>query len=277
MQAELHLDFAAGAEATSFRCYRQDPPWKVVRGFALETGECLVHLNNVSGGIFGGDSLKLAARLHPEAQAQITTTGATRVYRPRPQASEASLISEFHLGRDASLEYLPDALIPFRQARVFQRTSFTLEEGATLFCWDTIAPGRAAAGELFEYNSLKIVSEIQAQGVPILTDRMMIEPQRWSVRAAARFGQSNYLVTFVAMRAGMNAKEVSVLEDRLLSVVSNSDDVSFWGVSSLPAHGIMVRGMVSASVRIPATLQALWSAAKQQICDRAAVAPRKTY
>jgi urease accessory protein len=175
------------------------------------------------------------------------------------------------------LEYVPDALIPFRQARVLQRTSFSLDPGATLFCWDTIAPGRAASGELFQYECLKIVSEIQALGVPILTDRLLIEPKRWPVRAAARFGEANYLVTFVAMRAGMSAKEVSALEERLLAVISSAETGSFWGVSSLPAHGVLVRGMVSESVRIPATLHALWSAAKQQICDRAAVAPRKTY
>lgn len=275
MAAELHLDFLPCGSGTSMRCLQHHPPWKVVRGFPLETGECLAHLNNVSGGIFGGDDLKLSVNLHAGAQAQVTTTGATRVYRPRPAAPEARLVAEFQLGPDALLEYLPDALIPYRQARVFQRTSFALAEGATLFAWDTVAPGRAASGELFQYERLKIVSAINAAGVPILNDRLLIEPAQHSVRAAACFGEWNYLVSFVVMRVGCTAAQISKLEERLLTVISKAD--GHWGVTSLPAHGVFVRGMAGRAAPIPSTLQALWSEARHELCGRPAIAPRKTY
>ena len=257
------------------RCIQHHPPWKVVRGFPFATGECLAHLNNVSGGIFGGDDLKLSIKLHPGAEAQITTTGATRVYRPRPAAPEAKLVAEFQLAPDSILEYLPDALIPYRQARVFQHTTFTLADGATLFCWDTIAPGRAASGELFQYESLKIVSEITAAGVPILTDRLLIEPAQQSIRSAACFGDSNYLVSFVAVRVGCTPAQVSTLEERLLSVIGEAD--GHWGITTLPAHGVLVRGAASRAANIPATLYSLWAEAKHELCERPAIAPRKTY
>jgi urease accessory protein len=274
MASELHLDFALCAGRTSMHCHQHQPPWKVVRGFPLENGECLAHLNNVSGGIFGGDDLKLFVKLHPGAQAQITTTGATRVYRPRPAAAEATLAAAFRLAPNSLLEYLPDALIPYRQARVFQRTSFTLAEGATLFCWDTIAPGRAASGELFQYESLKIVSEITAVGVPILTDRLLIKPEQQSIRSAACFGESNYLVSFVALRVGCTPAQISTLEERLLSIIGAAE--GRWGVTTLPAHGVLVRGMASRAAPIPSTLHSLWHQAKHLLCGRPAIAPRKT-
>ncbi len=282
MEAALEIEFEGGSHSTTFRCLRQDPPWKVVRGFTLETGETLVHLNNVSGGIFGGDSLNLSAQLGREAKAQITTTGATRVYRPRPEAADACLASTFHIGRNALLEYLPDALIPFRQARVSQRTAYSLEEGATLFCWDTIAPGRTAAGELFAYERMKLVSEIRVAQRPILNDRLLLEPRRWPPGAVGRFGSYKYLVTFIAMRAGSTAAEVRALEECLEAVVADRSMTSeyqgsCWGVTTLPAHGVFVRGMVESSLGIPGMLYALWSAAKLQLCGRAAIAPRKTY
>jgi urease accessory protein len=276
MDAELELEFTRRSAETSFRCVRQEPPWKVVRGFPLETGGSLVHLNNVSGGIFGGDQLRLSARLAPESEAQITTTGATRVYRPRPQSGEAGLFSSFELGRDALLEYLPDALIPFRNARAFQRTAFSLAEGATLFAWDTIAPGRAAAGEFFQYERLKLASEIKVAGKPVLNDRLLLEPQKWASSAAAVFGKSRYLVTFLAVRAGSSSAESRELE-ACLEAVAHEADGGFWGATTLPGHGVFVRGMTDSALGIPGMLRKLWSAAKHLLCNREAVVPRKIY
>jgi urease accessory protein len=282
MDAALELEFVPQGERTTFRCTRQDPPWKVVRGFTLPSGECLVHLNNVSGGIFGGDRLQLRVSVGPNASALITSTGATRVYRPRPGTADATLCAQLAVGRDATLEYLPDALIPFRQARVVQRSSYGIAEGGTLYCWDTLAPGRTAAGEIFAYERVKIVSEIKVSGRPVLTDRMLLEPARWPMQSPARFGAYRYLVTFAAVRAGLSAPELGLLGDCLQEVVSGlefcaPDANSSWGVTSLPAHGVLVRGMIASPVRIPGMLQTLWSAAKFQLCRRVAVAPRKTY
>jgi urease accessory protein len=281
MEATLELEFQCHDGATTFRCVRQEPPWKVVRGFTLKSGASLVHLNNVSGGILGGDSLKLSAHVACDAQAQITTTGATRVYRPRPESADAALVSEFSLDRNASLEYLPDTLIPFRQSRVFQRTFYSLAEGAALFAWDTIAPGRCAAGEIFEYERLKIVSEIKVSGKPILNDRVLLEPHNWKFQSPAIFGSSRYFVTFFAIRAGSLESELSTLEQALQSVLdrttSEAQTKDYWGATTLPAHGLMVRGMTASPVGIPGILFELWSIAKQHLCGNQAEAPRKTY
>lgn len=203
MHAELQFLFEGRQGSTAFRTLRQDPPWKVVRGFQLPTGECLAHLNNVSGGIFGGDVLRMDCRVEPGAQAQLTTTGATRLYFPRAEAREAVLSSQFHLGEGALLEYVPDALIPFEDARAVQHTSFSLEQGATLFAWDTIAPGRAASGERFRYERLRLINEVHVGGMPVLNDRLLLEPRRWAMNSPGRYGfASSYLVTFLAVQAG---------------------------------------------------------------------------
>jgi len=288
IEAELQLEFMRQSHRTSFRCLRQDPPWKIVRGFTLEHGESLVHLNNVSGGIFGGDALRLSVQVHAGAEAQITTTGATRIYRSRPEAAEATLVSDFRLGQDSLLEYLPDALIPFRSSRAFQRTSYSLDEGATLFFWETVAPGRAASGERFEYERLKLATQIHVQGRPVYTDQLLLEPSSSPMRSPARFGDCNYLVTFVALRAGLTAPELRGLEQSLESIVydeifqgapppEGQPRTSHWGVSSLPAHGVLVRGMTESAVGIPGVLQTVWSQAKGYLCGRVATAPRKTY
>ena len=176
MHAQLHLEFLAVAGETQLHCLQQDPPWKVVRAFPNPAGESLVHLNNVSGGVFGGDHLSLQVKLGPDAAAQITTTGATRVYRPRENAADARLVNEIHLGKDALLEYLPDSVIPFRDARCEQRTDVYLEPGATLLWWEILAPGRVASGESFAYASLRVNTCIWSQDRPVYIDRMHWDP-----------------------------------------------------------------------------------------------------
>ena len=76
-------------ERERFRVMRQDPPWKVVRAFPLPGGGRLVHLNNVSGGVLAGDRLALDVEVKAGAAAQITTTGATRLYRHRAGAADS--------------------------------------------------------------------------------------------------------------------------------------------------------------------------------------------
>lgn len=90
-----------------FQVRRQDPPWKVVRAFNLPGNTRLAHLHNVSGGILAGDRLALSVEVEPGAAAQITTTGATRLYRHRAGAADSEQNTVLSVGEGALLEYLP--------------------------------------------------------------------------------------------------------------------------------------------------------------------------
>src|ERR1700678_1560554 len=89
--SKLHLSFEANdAGATILRVKQQQPPWRVIRGFRAPTGETLVHVHNLSGGILDSDTLRFQMDLGAGAQAQVTTTGATRIYRSRSPQGLAS-------------------------------------------------------------------------------------------------------------------------------------------------------------------------------------------
>ena len=61
MRASLRLAFtrndAAGNTTLTFS--HQDPPLRVIRAFHTNENGAMVHLHNVSGGLFGGDDLRL--------------------------------------------------------------------------------------------------------------------------------------------------------------------------------------------------------------------------
>src|SRR5207248_4245482 len=111
--ATLWLDFSRDdGSATRLRVERQEIPWRVVRGFPNASGETLAHLNNISGGILDTDDLDLRINVQAGARAQVTSTGATRIYRSRAHDRQARSRVDVDIAEGGFLEYLPDAIIP---------------------------------------------------------------------------------------------------------------------------------------------------------------------
>ncbi len=276
MEGRLCLRFDAnGGDGTALHVTKQDPPWKVVRGFTTATGECLAHLNNVSGGVLGGDRLEMDIHVGRGAQAQITTTGATRIYAPRAGTTDSFCSTSIHLHAGALLEYLPDPVIPFRGSRAEQRTIIQMDDGATLFWWETLTPGRSASGECFDYECLRVVAEVWTGDIPILIDRMRLEPGPGPLHSPARFGSHRFLATFVIAQAGAPPNIWREMEAELATVVQTDGVV--WGISALPAHGLLIRGLSDSGLLIAPALHAFWRAAKLLLCGRPVTLPRKAY
>jgi urease accessory protein len=246
-----------------------------MRGFTTATGECLAHLNNVSGGVLGGDRLELEIEVNKRAQAQITTTGATRIYAPRIGSDDSLCSASIHLHEGGLLEYLPDPVIPFRGSRAEQRTRIHMQDGATLFWWEILAPGRVGHGECFHYECLRVASEIWTGATPILIDRMRLEPGGRPVKSPARFGGGYFLTTFVIAQVGARQSLWREVESELAGQIETDGVV--WGISALPAHGILIRGLSDSGLSIAPGLYTFWKAAKMLLCGRSVTLPRKTY
>ena len=137
---------------------RQDPPWKVVRAFHAPGGSTLVHLHNVSGGVLAGDRLALDVEVEAGAAAQITTTGATRLYRHRAGAGDSEQRTTISVGRSPA-RVLAGSSDPLRRlASCAAHRHSAGDKGASLFWWEILAPGRQAAGERFAFERLRMES-----------------------------------------------------------------------------------------------------------------------
>src|ERR1700681_1840601 len=229
----LHLSFETNAAgATILRVRQQQPPWRVVRGFKARSGELLAHVHNVSGGILDTDSLDWRIDVAAGAKAQVTSTGATRVYRSRTPDRVATQRAVLQVGENAYLEYLPDQLIPFAGSRFDQSMRVELGRGASLILWDRIAPGREASGELFRYESLASAFELVAEAEPIAIERWTIAPLPRGVDALLRLGRFRYFASCYVCRAGEPAaywrkfeSEIQQIADRL------SGPEVLWGIT----------------------------------------------
>jgi urease accessory protein len=275
----LRLDFSP--DSTSGQTFLadsyQESPLKVVRAFTMEDGTALAHLHNVSGGLLGGDHLALQLNLANSAKVQLTTTGATRIYRNREGFSATTQCNEISIEEGALLEYLPDAMIPFARARYLQRTTIELAAGAGMFWWEIIAPGREASGELFAYEEFTVKTCVSVLGRRIAAENLRLRPGRDNVSSLARLGQYRYFATFYVCRVGLESGAWRMAEESLRELTAGMThrDEILWGVSSLVAHGLVVRCLARNGRNILPGLHAVWRSAKRHLYNREAIPPRK--
>ncbi|MBA3442209.1 MAG: urease accessory protein UreD [Pyrinomonadaceae bacterium] len=279
VSGRLRLIFERGhiAGRTVLAVCEQQPPLKVVRAFPSGDGGTLIHLHNLSGGVLGGDRLEMIAEVGPEARAQLTSTGATRLYRSRVETPAALQINKISVGENGLLEYLPDELIPFAGSRYRQETKIELAQSAGLFWWETVAPGREARGELFDYESLQIKLDITAEGKPLALERIKLEPGKRPLASLVRLGSYRYFSSFYICRVGQNATRWLELEKQLAELARQLTRPSetLWGVSTLAAHGLIVRALSVKGRDIASGLRDFWRAAKLELYGQAIVPPRK--
>lgn len=273
----LRFEYDAARRTAALQSSSQEPPLKVVRAFSLKDGSALVHLHNVSGGLLGGDQLKMTLEIGESAHVQITTTGATRVYRSRAGAGAATQRIDARVGQNACLEYLPDPIIPFADSRFAQHTRIHLDSGAGLFWWELLAPGREACGELFAYDAVEMKTSISAFDNPIAIERVRVAPKTYPVSSPARLGKHRYWATFYICRVGLETGKWRALEHQLREAAHESSLTAdmLWGISTLPAHGIVCRCLAVCGRDVLACLNKLWRAAKLSLYGTEAIPPRK--
>ena len=177
------------------------------------------------------------------------------------------------------LEYLPDPLIPFAGSRYHQHTHIDLAPDAGLFWWETIAPGREARREVFDYKQLQLEAQITSQGRPLAIECMKIEPQQRTPSSLTRLGPYLYFCSFYICKVGLEPDRWLQMEQQLSTLaqeLSQPEEIH-WGVSTLVAHGLVIRAVSRQGRGIATGLQAFWREAKFALYGQEAIPPRKIY
>lgn len=143
--ARLNLRLQVGVRGTRLVHNEHDGPLYVQKPFYPEGAE-LPHLYilHPPGGLVSGDRLQLDVELGENAQALLTTPGAGRVYRARPDRTLQHQINHFRIGADATLEWLPLETIIFPNARTRLETQVELDAGARFIGWEVTSLGLPA-------------------------------------------------------------------------------------------------------------------------------------
>jgi len=157
--ANLALEYERRASRTVLARRSHSGPLRVQRDLYPEgEGICHTIVVHPPGGIAGGDSLTIRARLGSQSAALLTTPGAGKWYRTQAIAARQTL--EFDVAPGASLEWLPQETILFDGAIAEMKTTVRLEVGAAYTGWEILCFGRAASGVKFRSGLLAQKTEI---------------------------------------------------------------------------------------------------------------------
>ena len=148
--------------------------------FMITTGGCVLQ----------GDRLALDVALGEGARAHVTTQSATKVHSM--DANYAHQTQSFTLGEGAYLEFLPDPLIPHRQARFANDTRIVIDPTASMLCSEIVQPGRKHhhPDECFGATLLSLSTSAARPGGQLLfSEKLVIEPLRNPDAAIGRDGR----------------------------------------------------------------------------------------
>lgn len=214
--------------------------FKVMRPVYLNKGTYpCYYLLNPGGGYLDGDTYRLRVSLDEGAQLTLTTQSATKVYKtPRSHAYQETV---FHLKKDSYLEYLPDALIAYKDAKYVQKNIVHMEKGATMLYSDILTPGWSPEGEQFSYDMLRLKSEFYMEDELIAYDHIKLEPGKQRMNDLGFMEGYTHLGSFIVV----GEKTDDALLDALYEVIQQETGDFSFGLSKLSVPGFTIRIMAN--------------------------------
>lgn len=235
-----------------------------------DSGVATVMLLNPTGGLVGGDVLETSVVLGPGSRVCLATPAASRAYRSA--GAPAVQVFTACLEGDASLEYMPDHMIPSPGARLLQRTDVTLAPESTLIALDAWAVGRIARDERWRFDELDMSFVVRDSLGLLLRERAVLRgPHPWQgLGGAEGFA---YIATFVA--AAPSRDDWAELGDELLAAVEMQRLDARFGATPLARGGLLGRLLCGTAPTLHEAVNVLWSVARRRLLGLDAIALRK--
>lgn len=182
----LHLGFERRGNHTILAQLDRRTPYLAQRALYCDQGMPdlpWVFLITTSGCLLQGDRLALDMRLDSGARAHVTTQSATKIHAM--DANYAAQTQTIALADNAYLEFLPESVIPHRNARFVSDTRISVAPTSTLLLSEIIQPGRKHhhPDECFGSTVMSLAtSAIRSDGRALFAEKLLIDPQRHPMR-----------------------------------------------------------------------------------------------
>ncbi|HUH78666.1 MAG TPA: urease accessory protein UreD [Methanoregula sp.] len=189
------LRFAKTGEKTYLSDVFNQIPARVVRPLYYDPnrpGMPYLIFVNPTGGIVQGDRYEYRFQLDEGAEAFITDSMATKVYKM--DLNYASRRADVYLAPGSRLEYLPREIIAFADSRWHQDIAFHLAGDARLYYSEIFCPGRIARDEFWEFSIFSSKMLIEKEGRPVLIDNLLFGREDKEA-SPTLFGNKSFLLS----------------------------------------------------------------------------------
>lgn len=141
-----------------------------------ETGDFpLAVLVTTSGGLTGGDRIRLDIRVDRGARATVTTQAAEKLYRVLPGDADIRIDTRIEVAAGGVVEWLAQEAILFDRSRLRRTVEADLGDGARMLGIETTLFGREAMGERFKTGLVHDAWRIRRNGRLVWADALHLE------------------------------------------------------------------------------------------------------
>lgn len=257
--------FARKGRGTALARLYQRTPCRVLFPAAEEDDLPLAALLTTSGGLVGGDALRIEVAAEAGASCTIVSQAAEKIYRSL--GPDVTVSAQLAVGPGAYLEWFPQETILFEGARLCRRLTASLAPKGRLLAAEMAVFGRAARGERFTRGRWFDAWEIRRDGSVVWADAQSLDGDI-AAEIASPFGFAGSEAIATAVYAGADAARHVATARSLAdgaarggaSLVGGSLVARFIGAAHLVRGdlGRYLCGMREAVAGLPARLPRLW-------------------
>jgi len=266
----------------------------VLSPLTLDDGTSYLLLLNPTGGVLGGDRLLTEIDLGERAAVCLSTPSATRIYRSggrtglptdkpagesasehtgqRTNESTSGPSSEIHtvlrLATGATLEYLPDHVIPHAGSNLRQTLRIEMQQGSRGIFLDAFAAGRVAQNEHWRFRQFDSRTEVTLRG-------KLIYLSRTNIAGAAQPATSHSPPSSLGCMSSYSyCASLLIVADSfpdwrpvLASLRAELEAVPgvIGGASLLTEVGCSARYLASSAIALHEATRRLWTAARREV------------
>jgi urease accessory protein len=235
-------------------------PLQALTPLTLEDGTAYLMLLNPTGGVLGGDRLVTEIIQEKDTHVCLTTPSATRVYRTSGQP--AVLETVIQLGEGATLEYLPDHIIPHEGSALRQSLRVEMAQGSSAILLDSVAAGRVACGERWKFTEIDSRTEVTVCGKLAFMNRTRIDPVKRQPEQLGIMEGYSYMACLSIFSDGVQDWRpfVTAVREKLESVSNVAG-----GASLLSKCGCVVRYLTRSATDLTKINKILWDVARELV------------
>jgi urease accessory protein len=259
---DLQLQFAPAPDARTYISHQFSRyPFHICRAQYMDAnpaGMATVYLQSSAGGIFANDRLSTCLHALQGANAHVTTQASTVVHRM--DDGDACQTIDIRVEDGGYLEYLPDPMILFPNAKLRSCVSVRKHPSASVIMSDSfLAHDPAAGAEVFSV----LINEVRIEDLDenlLCLDRNVFYGDAFIDGRAGIMGPNSVLATFLVLNSSLQCEQAcAALRD---SLQAHAD--VYVGISTLPNQcGVWARLLSPEAVASREALNELWRTARR--------------
>lgn len=228
-------------------------------------------LITMGGGFVEGEEYEMKITVNDNAGAVLTSQAPTYVFR---SLNHETTKQNIHLtvGHHATLEFLMDDLLPYKDTIFQQKTDIHLKSDSNLIYLDGVTSGWSPEDKPFSYQSVRLGTKIYMDNRLCVSDHFVSEPSEYEdMNHLGLFEHYTNFNTLIAINPNIDERYIEEMRDELDELPVEAT----YGISRLEVPGFALRILGKTMDDNKSLIYACANKVRQDLFDEPAYTLRK--